>query len=401
MSLLSGIFNISQNPAELNMRSFAGTILRLFPNGSAPMFALTSQTGKSSAKSTQHGYFSKTMTFIKTTITTAIASDATTNLEVASSAGMTVGMVLFFPSVRENVRITAIVDATNITVKRGFGRTAAQASIADNAEVFQVGTAFEEGSVRPTARMLATTYIPNYTQIFRNAWGLTDTARASMSELGYSNVAESRKDCSLFHATDIESSIIWGQPVAPAVGPGGQPLHATQGVIDALEQYAPGNTNAASSTTTYDQLVQLLEPAFAYSTDMANPKERTLFGDAQAIRVLNAIGVKSGQVQITTSETSFGMNFTKFKFYKGSVNLIEHPLMNGLGQAGSALVMDLPALKLAYLEGRDTKAEEYGSNGKILESGIDGVGGSLTTELAVELINPYSCAYITGLTAAA
>lgn len=401
MSLLSGIFNIGLNPAELNMRSFAGTILRLFPNGSAPMFALTSQTGKSSAKSTQHGYFSKTMTFIKTTITTAIASGATTNLEVASSAGMTPGMVLFFPSVRENVRVTAIVDATNITVKRGFGRTAAQAVIADNAEVFQVGTAFEEGSTRPTARQLATTYIPNYTQIFRNAWGLTDTARASMSEMGYSNVAESRKDCSMFHATDIESAIIWGQPVAPAVGPGGQPLHATQGVIDALEQYAPGNTNAAASTTTYDQLVALLEPAFAYSTDMANPKERTLFGDAQAIRVLNAIGVKSGQVQLTTNETSFGMNFTKFKFYKGSINLIEHPLMNGLGQAGSALVMDLPALKLAYLEGRDTKAEEYGSNGKILESGIDGVGGSLTTELAVELINPYSCAYITGLTAAA
>jgi hypothetical protein len=134
---------------------------------------------------------------------------------------------------------------------------------------------------------------------------------------------------------------------------------------------------------------------------MANPKERTLFGDAQAIRVLNAIGVKSGQIQITMNETSFGMNFTKFKFYKGTINLIEHPLMNGLGQAGAALVMDMPALKLAYLEGRDTKAEEYGSNGKILESGIDGVGGSLTTELAVELINPYSCAYITGLTAAA
>lgn len=401
MSLLSGIFNISKNPAELNMRSFAGTILRLFPNGSAPMFALTSQTGKSSAKSTQHGYFSKTMTFINTTITTAIASGATTNLEVASSAGITPGMVLFFPSVRENVLVTAVVDATNITVKRGFGRTAAQAVIADNAVLFQVGTAFEEGSTRPTARQLATTYIANYTQIFRNAWGLTDTARASLSEMGYSNVAESRKDCALFHSTDIESAIIWGQPVAPATGPNGQPLHATQGVIDALEQYAPGNTNAAASTTTYDQLVALLEPAFAYSTDMANPKERTLFGDAQAIRVLNAIGVKSGQVQITMNETSFGMQFTKFKFYKGTVNLIEHPLMNGLGQAGSALVMDMPALKLAYLEGRDTKAEEYGSNGKILESGIDGVGGSLTTELAVELINPYSCAYITGLTAAA
>ena len=401
MALISGVFNTGKNPAELNMRSFAGTILRLFPNGSAPMFALSSQSGKSSAKASTHGYFSKVMTFVKTTITTAIASAATTTLDVASSAGMTVGMILFFPSVRENVRVTAINSATQITVVRGFGRTAAQAVIADDAVVFQVGTAFEEGSTRPSPRQLATTYIPNYTQIFRNAWGLTDTARASLAEMGYSNVAESRKDCSMFHSVDIESAIIWGQPVAPATGPGGQPLHATQGVIDAMEQYAPGNTNNAAATTTYDQLVQLLEPAFQYSTDMANPKERVLFGDAQAIRVINAIGVASGQVQITQSETSFGMHFTKFKFYKGTVNLIEHPLMNGLGQAGTALVMDMPALKLAYMEGRDTKPEEYGSNGKILESGIDGVGGSLTTELAVELINPYSCAYITGLTAAA
>jgi len=401
MALITGVFNTGKNPAELNMRSFAGTILRLFPNGSAPMFALSSQSGKSSAKASTHGYFSKVMTFVKTSITTAIASAATTTLDVASSAGMTVGMVLFFPSVRENVRITAINSATQITVARGFGRTAAVAVIADDAIIFQVGTAFEEGSNRPSARQLATTYVPNYTQIFRNAWGLTDTARASLAEMGYSNVAESRKDCSMFHSVDIESAIIWGQPVAPAVGPGGQPLHATQGVIDAMEQYAPGNTNAAASTTTYDQLVQLLEPAFQYSTDMANPKERVLFGDATAIRVINAIGVKSGQVQITQNETSFGMHFTKFKFYKGTVNLIEHPLMNGLGQVGSALVMDMPALKLAYMNGRDTKPEEYGSNGKILESGIDGVGGSLTTELAVELINPYSCAYITGLTAAA
>ena len=263
----------------------------------------------------------------------------------------------------------------------------------------QVGTAFEEGSMRPAARQLATTYIANYTQIFRNAWGLTDTARASLSEQGYSNIAESRKDCSLFHSADIESAIIWGQPKMDTTG--AQPLHATQGVIDAMEQYAPGNTNAAGATTTFAQLVTLLEPAFAYSTDMSNAKQRVLFGDSTAIKVLNDIGRLSGQIQITQNETSFGMNFTKFKFYKGEVNLIEHPLMNGLGLTGTALVMDMPALKLAYLDGRDTKPEEYGGNGKAVELGTDGVGGSLTTELAVELVNPYSCALVTGLTAGA
>jgi hypothetical protein len=134
---------------------------------------------------------------------------------------------------------------------------------------------------------------------------------------------------------------------------------------------------------------------------MANPKERILFGDAQAIRVLNAIGTRSGQVQLQTTSTTFGMHFTKFQFYKGTINMVEHPLMNGLGLQGTALVMDMAALRLAYMEGRDTKAEEYGQGGKILENGTDGVGGSLTTELAVELINPYSCGLITGLTAAA
>ena len=77
--------------------------------------------------------------------------------------------------------------------------------------------------------------------------------------------------------------------------------------------------------------------------------------------------------------------------------------MNGLQTAatGSMLVMDLPALKLAYMDGRDTMAEEYGANGRQVEGGTDGVGGSLTSELAVELINPYSCVYVTGLTAGA
>jgi hypothetical protein len=171
--------------------------------------------------------------------------------------------------------------------------------------------------------------------------------------------------------------------------------------LDAIEQYAPANTNTAASTTTFAQLVTLLEPAFQYSTDMSNARSRTLFGDSLAIKVINDIGRLSGQVYITQNETSFGMNFTKFKFYKGEINIIEHPLMNGMGLQGCALVMDMPALKLAYLEGRDTKPEEYGGNGKIVELGTDGVGGSLTTELAVELINPYACAYIDGLTAGA
>ena len=399
MALLSGIFNANMNPAELNTKSFAGTILRLFPNGSAPLFALSSQSGKAKAKASTHGYFSKTLSFIKTTSSAGDLVGAT-SLALVSTAGMTANMVLQNTRTRENILITAVTDPTHIAVTRGFGRVVAAAlNAGDN--LIQVGTAFMEGSNRPTARQLATVYIPNYTQIFRNAWGLTDTARASLAEAGYSNIAESRKDCSMFHSIDAESAILFGQPKMDTTG--AQPMHATQGIIDAIYQYAPNNINAAAATTNYDQLVALVEEAWTYSTDASNPKMRAGFCDSTAMKVMHQIARLSAMVEVMQSETSFGMQFTKFKFYKGEINLIEHPLMNGLQTAatGNMLVMDLPALKLAYMDGRDTTAEEYGAGGKAVENGVDGVGGSLTSEFAVELINPYSCVYVTGLTAGA
>ena len=397
MALTTGIFNTTLNPAELNARSFAANITRLFPNGSAPLLGITAMTPKVKAKSTTHGYFSKTMTFLAFVIGTAnVAADV--SIDVPSTVGMTAGMVFHNPRTRENIRIESITDSNTIAVKRAAGRVAA-ADMLDTDELFHIGTAFAEGSNRPTARRLATVYIPNYTQIFRDAWALTDTARASAVEAGYGNVAEDRKECGLFHAINIESTIIWGQPKMDTTGT--QPLHYTQGIIDAMEQYAPGNTNTAAATTTYDQLVSMMEPAYTYSADVGNPMERIALGGSRAIRVLNDIGRLYGDIQITQNETQFGMKFQSFQFYKGVVQVKEHPLLNGLGQEDMLIVLDPPALRLAYLDGRDTKAEEYGTNGKLLENGTDGVGGSLTTEAAVELVNPYGCAVIYGLTAAA
>ena len=398
MSLLTGIFNTSDNPAELNSRSFADTILRLFPNGSAPLYALSAKAGKKIAKSSTHGYFSKTMTFVTTT-STAGDTDVATTLTVGSTTGMSANMVLHNVRTRENVRVVSITNATQVVVTRAFGRVAAAAMNAAD-KILQVGTAFEEGSMRPASRQLATTYIANYTQIFRNAWGLTDTARASMAEIGYSNVAESRKDCALFHSVDMESAILFGQPKMDTTTT--QPTHSTQGIIDAIYQYAPGNINAAGGTTTYPQLVALVEEFFNYSTDIGNNGERLGFCDRLALKVLTDIGRLSGQIQIMQSETSFGMRYTSFKFYQGTINLLQHPLMNGLDPTGgNMLVVDLAAIKLAYMSGRDAVPEEYGVGGRAVELGTDGVGGSLTSEFAVELINPYACGYVTGLTAGA
>jgi len=399
VSLFSGVFNTTINPAELNTRSFAGVMLRLFPNGTFPLWGLLSQQPKSVAKASTHAYFSKTMTFGSVKINDASGQAADVTLTVDSTVGILASMVLYNPVTRENVRVTAVNSATELAVTRAFGRVVA-ADYADDGIWLVIGSAFAEGSARPEARGMTSVYVPNYTQIFRNAWALTDTARASLAEQGFSNIQETRKDCSLLHSTECESAIFFGQPKMDTSG--AQPIHATQGIYDATDQYAPANTNAAAATTTYNQLVALVEPAYLYSTDMGNTKERIAFVGATANKVLNDIGRMSAQITMQTDETSFGMMFTKFKFYKGIINIVEHSLFNAWASlSGLAVIIDLAALRLAFMAGRDTKAEDYGGDGRNNANGVDAVGGSLTSEFAVELINPFSCAVITDLTAAA
>lgn len=399
MSFFSGAFSSeNNNPPELNTRSFAGSMLRRFPNGSFPLWGLLSQQPKSTAKATMHGYFSKTMVFggVQTNVGNLLSTD--TSLTFDTTSGILVDMVLYNPRTRENVRVTAVTSGTVLAVSRAYGRVAA-AAILDNDTWLVIGTSYAQGSARPTSLGLTTVYIPNYTQIFRNAWAMTDTARASYAEAGFSNIAENKRDCSMMHSVHAESTIFFGQAKMDTTG--SQPRTSTQGIYDAVDQYAPANTNTAGATTSYNDLVTLMEPAFLYSTDMGNPRERVAFVGATALKTLNAIGRASGVVTITQDENSFGMQFTSFKFYKGTIRLIEHPLFNAWPDLAKLMVVvELAALKLAYLNGRDTKPEEYGGDGKNNANGADAIGGSLTTEFAVELINPYACCVVENLTAA-
>jgi len=396
----NGYFYTSYNPTELNKKSFAETILKLWPNGSAPIFALTGEAGKTKAIATSHGYFTKTMQFASVTVDDAsdlVAGDTT--LVVDSTVGIIANMVLQVPATRENVRVVSVDSATQLTIARSFGRVAAGA-ILDNAILFAVGNVQDEAQTRPASRNITAVYVPNYTSIVRNAWAISNSARASLAEAGYNNVAETKSDCMELHSIDMESQILFGQAEAPSGTP---PAHATQGLIDSIYEHAAANVSTAGATTTYAQLVTAVEGAFTNQTSLGNGKERTAFCDATAMKVLTDIGKAYGQVTIDQKETTFGMMFTEFKFYKGVIRLLEHPLLNGLTRSapGLMIVADLPANKLAYMEGRDVKSETYDGSADGSNSGIDAQGGSLLSEFATEFKNPLGCAIFNGLTAAA
>ena len=391
----TGMFNTGNFTTDLAKKSFAGMITRLMPNGTAPLFGLTSMLSSEVAVAVEHGYFSKTMLFPELTLNGALADGTTNVFTVTSTANVLPGMIMRVNTTGENIIINSVVSSTQVQVTRGVGVTSA-AAIADTVKLYQVGNAFEEGSQRPTALNITPVRITNYTQIFRNTWALTDTARATQVIAGETTVAENKQDCAAFHAADIEKALFFGQKSSGTRN--GKPFRTMDGLVSILDQYQPTQDNywTAGSTTNYTQLETMLDPVFNQATDPKVANERVLFVGGAAKRVLNGIGRLNGTYQLVDGQTSYGLQFSTFKTARGTFRMIEHPLFNtNTDWAKMAVCVDLSTFGVAYLGDRKTRSEEE------FGEGVDAVGGSLTTEMTCLVKNPAANAVIFGLTAAA
>lgn len=394
MGAFVGMFDTSNFTTDHAKKSFTGMITRLMPNGTAPLFGLTSMLSSETAVAVEHGYFSKTMLFPELKLNGAVGDGVANVFTVGSTANVLPGMIMRVNTTGENVLINQVMNGTQVQVTRGVGITAA-AAIATDVMLYQVGNAFEEGSSRPTALNITPVRITNLTQIFRNTWALTDTARATQVIAGETTVAENKQDCAAFHAADIEKALFFGQKSSGTRN--GKPFRTMDGLISIVEQYtAQDNVHTAAATTNYTQLETLLDPVFNQATDPKVANERVMFVGGAAKRVLNNIGRLNGTYQMVDGQTSWGLQFSTFKTARGTFRVIEHPLFNtNTDWSKMAVSVDLSTFNVAYLGDRKTRSEEE------FGEGIDAIGGSLTTEMTCLVKNPPANAIIYGLTAAA
>ncbi len=402
----AGLFNTAQLTQDLAAKSFAGMITRLMPNGSAPLFGMTSMLTSETAVQVEHGFFTKTMLFPALTLS-ANATAADTILNVVSTANLLPGMIMQFTSSLENVIINAVMNATQVSVTRAVGTVAAAAVVAAVA-ANQVGNAYEEASIRPNALIINPVRITNLTQIFRNTWAISDTIRATLMIAGDSNEAESRQDCAAFHAADIEKALFFGQKSQGTRN--GQPFRTMDGLISIVgnlsyypSSYLTPNINTAGATTNYTQLEGFLDPSFNQTTDPKVANERVLFVGGAARRVLNNIGRLNGTYFIADGQTSYGLQFSSFKTSRGTFRMIEHPLFNSNPVwSKMAVSVDLSTFRVAYLGDRKTQNKEFNTNGEVAQdNGIDAVGGTLTTEMTCVVKNPPANSVVYNLTAGA
>jgi hypothetical protein len=398
----AGPFNTAVIPQDLAKKSFSAAITRLMPNGSAPLFGLTALLKSETAYQIEHGFYSKTMLF-PSVVLSAQAAIGDQILNVVSTANILPGMLLRSDSTNENILVTGVLGATQLSVQRAIG-SVAQAIIAISVNLWMVGNAYEEASLRPASLIVIPTRVTNNTQIFRNTWAVSETTRATMFIAGDTAVAESRADCAAFHAVDIEKSTIFGQKFFGQRN--NQPFHTMDGLVNAIVQNAASNVTTLGATTNYTQLEAALDPVFNQVTDPKSIGERIVFVGGVARRVLHQIFRLNGTYFIEDGQTSWGLQFDSFKIPRGRFTIIEHPLLNAYGQTSSwakmAIAVDLSTFNLAYMVGRNAVSKEFNTDGgTVVDNGVDAVGGTLTSELTCLVKNPAADAQLLNFTAGA
>jgi hypothetical protein len=396
-----GLLSSANAPQNLNAVSFAQAITRLMPNGTAPLFGLTALLKDETASNIEHGYFSKTMIFPALKINNGggyLAGD--TAFTVDSYTNIVPGDLVRVDRTGEVMMVATTPSGTSVTVVRGVG-TVAAAALLDNDDLFTIGNAFEEGSVRPSAvAILADRYVNN-TQIFRNSWAVTKTAAAIPQIAGAGYISESKQDCAALHAMAIEKALFFGQKFMGTKN--GQPLHTMEGIIARVTAAASGNITTLGATTNWTQLEAALDKTLETVTDPKGGNIRTMFVGGTARRVIHNIARLNATYQIQTTETSWGLQLDMVRTPRGTFEMIEHPLFNAYGSASTwakmAVIADLNAFSLAYL--RKTSDAGYNASGALVDNGVDAEGGTLTTELTCTIKNPAAFGILYNFTAAA
>lgn len=391
-----GLLSSASTVTNLNAISFAQAITRLMPNGTAPLFGLTSLLKDETANNIEHGYFSKTMIFPSLTSTAALVGDTT--ITVGAYTDIVPGDMLLNERTSEIMLVLTTPSNTSITVQRAVGSTAA-AAINNNDLLRTIGNAFEEGSTRPSAVAIMAERYVNYTQIFRNSWAVTKTAAAIPQIAGAGYIGESKQDCASFHAMAIEKALFFGQKYMGTKN--GQPFHTMEGIIPRIKTAASGNVTTLGATTNWTQLEAALDPTLQTVTDPKGGNIRTCFVGGTTRRVIHNIARLNSTYQITTAETSWGLQLDTIRTPRGTFEMIEHPLFNAYGASSEwakmMVVCDLNAFSLAYL--RKTSDAAYNASGALVDNGVDAEGGTLTTELTCTIKNPAAFGLITGFTA--
>ncbi|NJM09441.1 MAG: DUF5309 domain-containing protein [Bdellovibrionaceae bacterium] len=275
---IQGLRDTENFVANQRPTNYREGIMLLEPNGSTPLYALTSMMKSQDTDDPRFAWWEKELEARRVALGADIDTSQTSFTLVGGALGYKDGDLLRAEHTGEVLLVNGdpTVDTT-IVVIRGYGGTTAvaitYAGAGVNPNLMKIGSAYEEGSNAPTGVNFDPEEKYNYTQIFRSTLEMTATAMQTRLRTG-DQVKEAKRETFQYHKLDIEDTLWWGVRFQGVRN--GKPIRMTQGVINSIPA---GNLQAAGSTTTMLQLEEYLRRAFQFGSS----EKMAFCGDTAAL----------------------------------------------------------------------------------------------------------------------
>ena len=373
MAAIAGLRGTGDFGTDERPKDFREGILRLRPNGNAPIFALTSKAKSRSVTDPEFFWWTETDTNVRLQVNGAlVAGDTTIVVDSADPTATTLdanygtalnlkeGDILQVEKTEvaamdnELLLVTDVLSATSFTVSRGFAGSTA-AAIADDAFLTLIGSAYAEGTGAPAAASRNPVQYTNKCQIFKDTYELTGTTVETEFRTG--NPWSEDKMRKMFdHSRAIEWAILYGQRSETTTTINGKPLRTMGG----LRQFIPSTrTTVFAVATTIATFNAAIFKAFDFESDAGD--ERIAMCGNGALNVLNNLvnADANSDVQYDGPVTVYGMNLRKYVLPQGTIFLRTHPLLNQHARyTNSMFILDFSALRYVSMRNRDTKVTD-------------------------------------------
>lgn len=400
-------------------------ILMLYPNGQAPLTALTALMGSEATTDPIYHWFEKELPSQAATVT-GVYSDALTTAWTAASKSQGASVwVKMAEADAKNFKaghiITVRAPASGVIASNIFQVLISAAPTLNGASSYvtgklisatftslasasytagQVGgSAYPEGDTSGVSIGYDPTEYSNYTQIFRNSLENTRTAAKTKLRTGDA-VAQAKKETLELHSIEMERAFLFNGSKYVTTGSNGQPLRISAGVRgfistnknDFRAATSVGSTtwagSAADAAKNYNWLMDRLEELFRYGS-----QEKIAFcgsGVLLAIQKLLA-ALSSTQVALTPTTMAYGFKVQELVTPFGSLMLKSHPLMTMDASTRSDMYcLDTKYIKYRYVD--DTKYKP-----EIQDNDLDGSKSEYITEAGLEVQFERSHGIINGL----
>ena len=402
-------------------------IMKLYPNGSAPLTAMLSMMGSEQVDDSEFSWWTQEQSTVNGTVANIYT---TPDMGTAYTSGGVAGDVVYvyitdttvFKRVRAGHQIllrdasdyTVDVNGKVTNVSRGTAYelytvklledddNSSSGDLSDCDAFKIIGNINAEGAEMPDAIALNPTKVYNYTQIFRTPLSITRTARKTRLRTG-DQYQKAKAEALEIHSWEMEMAYWWGIRTEN-IGDNGKPERTTMGAINFIRQYASANCDDYTLNTDYSGdgwttsgetwFKAYLEQIFRYGSG-----EKVAYVGSGCLLGIDRLAMSSGQINIVPGQRTYGMEIMEWRTPFGVLYMKTHPLFSYDATTRNMMVI-LEPKELGYRFVDDTSF--YGeSSAKKHPEGygarrIDGTNEEWLTECGLEFGLPQKCAVLNG-----